>query len=116
MKLLIAVKAMPGESSGPISRARALAAEAMKRGHEVAFCAGEDQNYRPVEGVKNFFAPVPASLFEAYRDIVPISPGFAHRRELWRLATYLAVISVDARTPFGRQQLARLADAIRLYA
>jgi UDP:flavonoid glycosyltransferase YjiC (YdhE family) len=60
MKLLIAVKAMPGESSGPISRARALAAEAMKRGHEVAFCAGEDQNYRPVEGVKNFFAPVPS--------------------------------------------------------
>jgi fructosamine-3-kinase len=63
----------------------------------------------------DFFEPVPASLFEAYRDIVPISPGFAHRRELWRLATYLAVISVDARTPFGRQQLARLAGAIRRY-
>jgi fructosamine-3-kinase len=64
----------------------------------------------------DFFQPVPVSLFDGYRDIVPISPGFAQRRELWRLRTYLAVITVDARTPFGRQQLAQLADAIRLYA
>jgi hypothetical protein len=37
------------------------------------------------------------------------------RTELWRLATYLAVITIDGRKPFGRQYLARLADAIRLY-
>jgi hypothetical protein len=28
---------------------------------------------------------------------------------------YLAVITIDGRKPFGRQYLARLADAIRLY-
>jgi hypothetical protein len=49
------------------------------------------------------------------REITPIAPDFADRTELWRLATYLAVITIDGRKPFGRQYLARLADAIRLY-
>lgn len=62
MKLLIAQMAIPGESRGPMSRSRALAIEARKRGHEVAFCVAEDPNYRPVEGVANFGAPLP-SLF-----------------------------------------------------
>jgi UDP:flavonoid glycosyltransferase YjiC (YdhE family) len=63
MKLLIAPMAIPaGESQGPMSRSRALVIEARNRGHEVAFCAAEDPNYRPVEGVANFRAPLP-SLF-----------------------------------------------------
>ncbi len=76
MKLLIAPLAAPGETGGPMTRARALAAEAMKRGHEVAFCAGEDQNYRPVEGVKNFFAPVP-SVFGTPRWLGRLLMSFA---------------------------------------
>jgi uncharacterized protein (TIGR00661 family) len=60
MKILIAPMAMPTESQGPMSRARALAAEALKQGHEPAFCAAADPNYRPVKGVRNFFAPVPS--------------------------------------------------------
>jgi len=61
MKLLIVPMAIPvGESHGAASRARALAIEARKRGHEVAFCAAEDDpNYRRVEGVTNFVAPLP---------------------------------------------------------
>jgi UDP:flavonoid glycosyltransferase YjiC (YdhE family) len=62
MKLLIVLMAIPGESRGPMSRARALAIEARKRGHEVAFCAAKDPNYCPMEGVATFFAPLP-SLF-----------------------------------------------------
>ena len=61
------------------------------------------------------FQPVPADLFDAYRDVAPIAPGFADRRELWRLPTYLAVITVDGNQPFGRHHTARLADAVRRY-
>jgi hypothetical protein len=38
--------------------------------------------------------------------------GFADRRELWRLAGYLAVVAVDGHRPFGRRCLDRLAAAV----
>jgi len=60
MRILIAPMAAMAETSGPISRARALAIKAKERGHKVAFCAAEDVNYRPVEGIKNYYAPVPS--------------------------------------------------------
>ena len=58
-----------------------------------------------------FFLPVPADVFAAYAETAPIDPGFESRRELWRLATYLAVITVAP----GRY-LARLAAVIRQYS
>lgn len=67
MKLLIAQMAIPGESRGPMSRARALAIEARKRGHQVAFCVAEDQNYRPLGGVANFFAPLPYDAINLFK-------------------------------------------------
>jgi len=63
----------------------------------------------------DYFQPVPDDVFAAYRDVAPIDPGFPERRELWRLAAYLAVIAVDGDRPFGRQYLDRLAGAIRFY-
>jgi DNA-binding CsgD family transcriptional regulator len=45
---------------------------------------------------------------------LPIARGFADRRELWRLPTYLAVIAIGGRR--SRQYIARLADAVRRYA
>jgi len=59
MKILIAPMAASAPTAGPISRARAIATEAKNRGHDVAFCAAEDINYKPVDGVKNFYAPIP---------------------------------------------------------
>jgi fructosamine-3-kinase len=64
----------------------------------------------------DFFRPVPADVLAAYREAAPLDPGFADRRELWRLPTYLAVIAVDGPSPSGRRCLARLADAVRRYA
>lgn len=58
---------------------------------------------------------MPDEVFHAYRDIAPIDPGFAERRELWRLPAYLAVIAVDGEGPFGRRYLDRLAAAVRSY-
>ena len=63
----------------------------------------------------DYFRPVPGEVFAAYRDIAPIDPGFAERRELWRLAAYLAVIAVDGPGPFGRRYLGRLTAAVRSY-
>ena len=63
----------------------------------------------------DYFAPVPAAVFEGYREVAPIDAGFADRRELWRVFAYLAVIAVDGHNRFGREFTGRLADAIRRY-
>ena len=64
----------------------------------------------------DYFQPVPDDVFEAYQDITPIDSDFAQRRELWRIFGYLAVITVDGGSPFGRRFLARLADAVTTYS
>jgi fructosamine-3-kinase len=63
----------------------------------------------------DYFHPVPDEVFDAYREITPIDSGFAERRELWRIFGYLAVVTVDGETSFGRRFLARLADAVHTY-
>lgn len=60
MRILIAPMAALAEMKGPIRRARALAIEAKKRGHDIAFCAATDPNYLPVEEIKNYPAPLPS--------------------------------------------------------
>ncbi|GAA2759081.1 fructosamine kinase family protein [Actinopolymorpha rutila] len=63
----------------------------------------------------DYFSPVPEAVFDGYREITPIDPGFAQRRELWRVFAYLAVIAVDGSSAFGRQFVDRLAAAVRRY-
>jgi fructosamine-3-kinase len=63
----------------------------------------------------DYFQPVPDDVLGAYREILPVDPGFAGRRELWRLPAYLAAVAVVGATPFGRTYLDRLSAAIRLY-
>lgn len=63
----------------------------------------------------DYFAPVPGAVFDAYREVAPIDPGFGARRELWRLAGYLAVVTVDGTSEFGRPFLGRVADAVAAY-
>jgi fructosamine-3-kinase len=60
--------------------------------------------------------PVPEELFAAYREITPIDPGLASRRELWRIFAYLAVVGVDGTSPLALSFIARLAAAARQYA
>jgi fructosamine-3-kinase len=62
------------------------------------------------------FSPVGPELFGAYALLAPVDPGFAGRRELWRLPGYLGVIAVDGGADFGRAFLSRLAAAVRQYA
>jgi fructosamine-3-kinase len=63
----------------------------------------------------DYFAPVPEAVFDAYREVAPIDPGFAERRELWRLFGYLAVVAVSGLSSFGRPYLTRIADAVARY-
>jgi len=51
MKILITPMAVAAPTAGPISRARVIAEEAKSRGHDVAFCAADEINYKPVDGV-----------------------------------------------------------------
>lgn len=62
-----------------------------------------------------YFQPVPDDVLAAYQEILPVDPGFAGRRELWRLPAYLAVVTVAGGTSFGRAYLDRLSAAIHLY-
>lgn len=64
----------------------------------------------------DFFQPVPGDVLDAYREVAPLDPGFADRRELWRIPTYLAVIAIDGPSSLGRQCLTRLASAVRRYS
>ena len=64
----------------------------------------------------DYFSPVDPALLRAYAELAPVDPGFAGRRELWRLHAYLAVIAVDGANPFGRSILPRLAAAVVQYA
>src|SRR5262249_12956707 len=60
----------------------------------------------------DYFEPTSPTVFAAYQEIRPIEDGFDERRELWRVFSYLAVIAEDGQNPFGRQFVARLADAL----
>ncbi len=51
-----------------------------------------------------------------YQQVAPLDPGFAGRRELWRLHAYLAVIAVAGGGAAGQAFLPRLDAALRRYA
>ncbi len=58
---------------------------------------------------------MPGVVFDGYREVLPIDPGFAQRRELWRLHGYLAAVAVDGTSAFGRPFLDRIAAALARY-
>ncbi|HTZ07763.1 MAG TPA: fructosamine kinase family protein [Acidimicrobiales bacterium] len=61
------------------------------------------------------FDPVAPDLLDAYTERRPLDPGFEERRELWRMYTYLAAVTVDGAGAFGRRMAGRLADAVRRF-
>ena len=63
----------------------------------------------------DLFHPVPDVMFDAYREMSPIEPGFSQRRELWRIFGYLAGIAVEEGSALGLLWLSRLSEAVRLY-
>jgi fructosamine-3-kinase len=60
----------------------------------------------------DYFHAVPDDVLDAYRELAPIEPGFAQRRNLWRIFVDLACVAVGA-IPFGRDALAHLEETVR---
>lgn len=58
----------------------------------------------------DYFEAVPEDVFEGYREILAVAPGFEERRELWRIPTHLGIVSVGA-----LEYLPRLEEALKLY-
>lgn len=58
----------------------------------------------------DYFQPVPDDVFLGYQELLPITPGFAERRDLWRVAAYLAAVEVE-----GKIHLDKLNEAVRRY-
>lgn len=62
MKILIVSMAAMAETSGPASRCRSLAEGFMKAGMEVDTCCAEDVNFRPLEGIRNYYLDIPMPM------------------------------------------------------
>ena len=62
MKVLISSMSAMAETAGPSGRAGLLAEHLKDAGIEVATCIAEDVNYKPIEGVKNYYLEVPMPL------------------------------------------------------
>ena len=62
MKVLISSMSAMAETAGPSGRARLLVEHLRDAGIEVATCIAEDVNYKPIEGVKNYYLEVPMPL------------------------------------------------------
>ncbi|MEZ4869917.1 MAG: fructosamine kinase family protein [Caldilineaceae bacterium] len=55
----------------------------------------------------DFFAPVSPALLAGYQEIAPLAVGFAQRRNLWLIPTWLAMVEVD-----GPQHIEKLRNAL----
>ncbi|MBR4397550.1 MAG: hypothetical protein IKS93_06840, partial [Methanobrevibacter sp.] len=62
MKVLISSMSAMAETAGPSGRARLLVEHLRDAGIEVATCIAEDVNYKPIEGVENYYLEVPMPL------------------------------------------------------
>ncbi len=58
----------------------------------------------------DYFQPVPEDVFAGYREVLPIAPDFAERRDLWRIYGYLGATEVE-----GGPYLELLIQAIQKY-
>ncbi len=61
-KILVIPMAAMAETSGPSSRCRTLVKAFSDAGLKVATCCAEDVNYRPIEGIRNFFLEIPMPM------------------------------------------------------
>jgi fructosamine-3-kinase len=58
----------------------------------------------------DFFAPVSDEVFEGYRELAPLDPGFVERRDLWRIPVWLAMVEAD-----GPRHVEQLMAALQTY-
>jgi fructosamine-3-kinase len=62
-----------------------------------------------------YFEPVPAVVFDSYREVRLLDRDFEDRIELWRLFAYLAVITAAGDSRLGREFFGRVTSAVARY-
>ena len=62
MRVLIVTMAAIAETAGPFNRCKMLAEEFKQAGIEVATCIADDVNYKPIDGIENYFLDIPMPL------------------------------------------------------
>ena len=62
MRVLVSSMSAMAETAGPFGRAKMLVEHLNDAGIEIATCIGEDVNYKPIDGVKNYYLEVPMLL------------------------------------------------------
>ena len=58
----------------------------------------------------DFFCPVPSDFFDAYEEAFPTEPGYAERRDLWKINQWLGHVTL-----YGEKFMGRLMDAVNKY-
>lgn len=58
----------------------------------------------------DYFEPVPGDVFDGYREVMPIDPGFDERRQVWRISGWLAVVANA-----GQTWLPKLLESVEPY-
>ncbi|MBO4531288.1 MAG: hypothetical protein J5767_11700 [Paludibacteraceae bacterium] len=62
MRVLIVPMAAMAPTAGPSYRTRCIAREMQKEGLVVATCQAQDVNYKPIEGIENYYLTVPSPM------------------------------------------------------
>lgn len=62
MRVLLSSMSAMAETAGPSGRVRLLVEHFKEAGIELATCMAEDVNYKPIDGVKNYYLEVPMPL------------------------------------------------------
>ncbi len=57
-----------------------------------------------------YWQEIPDTVLDGYREEMPIDPGFAERRDLWRISGYMAAVAVA-----GKDYLPLLINALSRY-
>ena len=110
--------AVPLPSRGPYDRMTAIALEARKRGHVVASCAAEDSTFRPLDGVPNYYAPMPKMLgifpFPLVKAVLPFiqKAGLQEKREIVSFEQVLHLLGAS-REKFFERDVSWIQRAIR---
>lgn len=119
MRILIVPMSAVAQTEGPFSRAETLANVFLERHMQVALCAGEDTNSRPVDGVTQYPLSVPAPMGLPKRIALRTYPladklGIIGRKTVHSFEEVLHLTGASA-YPYLKVSIGEIRSAIRRF-